>query len=67
MALFVAAKDLRDSAFGLLQVVIPDDGPDGVFTELEKSANAVDAAFIAISEWLKSPPVENNEDRRTPA
>lgn len=54
LALFVAAKDLRDAAFGLLQVIIADDGPDGPFVSLQKEAEKVDAAFVEISKWLKS-------------
>lgn len=55
LALFVAAKDLRDDAFGLLSVIEADDGPDGPFVTLQKTANAVDAAFQEISKWLKAP------------
>jgi hypothetical protein len=54
LALFVAAKDLRDAAFGLLQVIIADDGPDGPFVTLETEANKVDNAFQEISKWLKT-------------
>ncbi len=54
LELFVAAKDLRDAAFGLLQVIDADDGPDGPFVTLQSEANKVDAAFINISNWLKA-------------
>lgn len=52
-ALFQAAKDLRDAAFGVLQVIDADDGPDGPFVTLQKEAHAVDAAFVEITKWLK--------------
>lgn len=54
LALFIAAKDLADSASALLQVVIPDDGPDGPFASLQKSLAQVDAAFSDISKWLRA-------------
>lgn len=54
--LFQAAKNLRDAAFGLLQVIDADDGPDGPFVTLQKEARAVDAAFVKITAWLKTIP-----------
>ncbi len=50
LALFVAAKDLRDAAFSVLSVIIPDED---IFIELQTQANGVDAAFQEISKWLK--------------
>lgn len=54
LALFVAAKDLREAAFGLLAVIEPDDGPDGPFVTLLREAEKVDAAFTEVSKWLKT-------------
>ena len=52
LALFLAAKDLRDAAFGVVQVIIPDTEP---FIELKRQAESVDIAFEKISQWLKQP------------
>jgi len=55
LALFVAAKSLADAAAAVLQVVLPDDGPDGLFTQMQQEVNRVDAAFETISRWLRQP------------
>ena len=53
LELFVAAKDLQDAALSVLAVIIPDEE---IFMELKRQSENVDAAFVKISEWLKSGP-----------
>lgn len=49
-ALFDAADELREAAFAVLSVIIPDEP---IFLDLKAKAESMDAAFAQVTEWLK--------------